>query len=240
VDTKEIHAIKPSDNGKLTEDIVRAVRSPGTSLSLTELSSLFRVSVSALSAARSGRTWASFEPATVWGVVTHTEGLPADAVPLKGFPGYYATRCGFIWSTRQTPCGRRLSGVPTTYGHLSVRPVDEHGVQRSILVHRLVLTAFRGAPPDGRPLCLHNDGDPTNNALDNLRWGSPSDNTQDSIRHGTLSNRKISPEDAVDIFTSDATSSDLAKRYGLTRAHVMDIRRGRRWQSATQGVANAE
>ena len=49
-------------------------------------------------------------------------------------------------------------------------------------VHRLVLEAFVGPAPDGMEAC-HNDGDPTNNRLDNLRWDTRSANNTDAVRH---------------------------------------------------------
>ena len=51
------------------------------------------------------------------------------------------------------------------------------------LVHRLVLTAFVGAPVSFDMQGCHRDGDRTNNALPNLRWGTQSDNWDDRRRH---------------------------------------------------------
>ena len=58
------------------------------------------------------------------------------------------------------------------------------GTGKTEYVHRLVLEAFVGPPPQGKPLALHWDDNPQNNALSNLRWGSYSDNAKDSIRNG--------------------------------------------------------
>jgi len=52
-------------------------------------------------------------------------------------------------------------------------------------VHAWVLSAFVGPAPPGTE-CLHADGDPSNNRLSNLRWGTPSENAADKRRHGTL------------------------------------------------------
>lgn len=52
-------------------------------------------------------------------------------------------------------------------------------------IHALVLTAFVGPKPEGME-CCHIDGNPLNNHVSNLRWGTHSDNMQDSIRHGTF------------------------------------------------------
>ena len=55
----------------------------------------------------------------------------------------------------------------------------------NVPIHRLVLMAFVGPCPEGME-CCHKDGNPENNRLDNLRWGTKSSNTKDSIRHGTF------------------------------------------------------
>ncbi|WP_040828884.1 NUMOD4 motif-containing HNH endonuclease [Nocardia jiangxiensis] len=58
-----------------------------------------------------------------------------------------------------------------------------NGRSRSYMVHRLVLLAFVGPPPPGTE-CCHFDGNPANNRLDNLRWGTRSENMRDRVRHG--------------------------------------------------------
>lgn len=50
-------------------------------------------------------------------------------------------------------------------------------------VHSLVLTAFVGPCPDGMEGC-HNDGDPANNRVTNLRWDTHTENMRDVLRHG--------------------------------------------------------
>lgn len=56
--------------------------------------------------------------------------------------------------------------------------------RKRFLIHTLVLEAFVGPRPEGA-VCCHIDGDPTNNHVTNLRWGSYSDNNHDLVRHGT-------------------------------------------------------
>lgn len=51
-------------------------------------------------------------------------------------------------------------------------------------VHRLVARAFlKGTYFDGA-LALHADGNPLNNNVENLSWGTHSDNLHDCVRHG--------------------------------------------------------
>ena len=55
-------------------------------------------------------------------------------------------------------------------------------------VHSLVLETFIGLCPDGME-CCHGNGNPADNHLQNLRWGTHSDNMQDMLRHGTNAKR---------------------------------------------------
>ena len=50
-------------------------------------------------------------------------------------------------------------------------------------VHRLVALAFLGDPPESGMVVCHNDGNPANNAVDNLRWGTRRDNVMDTWKH---------------------------------------------------------
>lgn len=53
---------------------------------------------------------------------------------------------------------------------------------KTFAVHRLVMITFVGPRPDGMETC-HNNGDPTDNRLANLRYDTPSSNIADRIRH---------------------------------------------------------
>lgn len=51
-------------------------------------------------------------------------------------------------------------------------------------VHRLVMAAFVGPCPDGIEVC-HNNGNPADNRLSNLRYGTHSENQLDQVKHKT-------------------------------------------------------
>ena len=57
-------------------------------------------------------------------------------------------------------------------------------------VHRLVLLAFVGERP-AHLVSRHLDGNPQNNALTNLVYGTESENVQDTLRHGRHPKRSI-------------------------------------------------
>lgn len=56
-------------------------------------------------------------------------------------------------------------------------------------IHSIVLLAFIGPRPDGMDI-RHLDGDPTNNRLANLKYGTKSENSFDAVRHGTHNNAR--------------------------------------------------
>lgn len=85
--------------------------------------------------------------------------------------------------TRRIPA-RVLSGKPNhSGGYAQVNLRMPEGVQH-VHVHHLVLTAFVGPRPEGAYGC-HNNGDPTDNRVENLRWDTPSGNRIDRVLHGT-------------------------------------------------------
>ena len=119
---------------------------------------------------------------------------------VPGFEGYYqVSSLGRVRSRDRLVPRKGLSRfiqskgslkkpvVSNAEGHLKVHLYRE-GRAYQKLVHRLVLEAFKGPPPPGKPFGLHGDGDPTNNNVSNLRWGNQSENLQDAILHGTWRN----------------------------------------------------
>jgi hypothetical protein len=57
------------------------------------------------------------------------------------------------------------------------------GAKKTFAVHRLVLEAFIGPCPEGKQVA-HQDGNPRNNCVMNLRWASAKENIDDRRRHG--------------------------------------------------------
>ncbi|AVL98916.1 hypothetical protein C6V83_00090 [Gordonia iterans] len=110
--------------------------------------------------------------------------------PIAGWEGYYeVSDHGQVRSVdRMIPDrnrrlrGRLLRPNRTSAGYLAVS-LSREGEVQARRIHRLVLEAFVGSG-DGLDAC-HEDGDPTNNRLDNLRWDTRSENIKDVVRHGT-------------------------------------------------------
>jgi len=114
-------------------------------------------------------------------------------LPVNGYEGaYQVSDLGRVRSLdRVTSHGHRRTGVilqpiamPKGYLVVNLWWANE---SRIWLVHRLVLIAFVGPEPFGME-ALHGDGDPTNNVLANLRWGTHAENQRDQVAHGTHAN----------------------------------------------------
>lgn len=87
-------------------------------------------------------------------------------------------------SRRMTLKARVLKTRSTDKGHRNVQ-LHHNGAVDVKYVHRLVLEAFVGPAPEGKPYALHRNGNPADNRLENLYWGSNADNMNDAVRHGT-------------------------------------------------------
>lgn len=85
---------------------------------------------------------------------------------------------GRLWTGRM----RKQQEHPRTK-HKMVT-ITGHGARRVAKVHQLVLESFVGPKPEGG-MCCHYDGDPGNNRLENLKWGTAYENWDDMKRHGT-------------------------------------------------------
>lgn len=59
-----------------------------------------------------------------------------------------------------------------------------NGQNKTYRIHQLILSTFIGPCPPGLEGC-HNNGDPLDNRLDNLRWDTHQNNMADRKAHGT-------------------------------------------------------
>lgn len=116
--------------------------------------------------------------------------------PISGYEGLYeVSDHGRVRRLDRIDCrGRRrparlLHGTCDgegyrIYGLTGRGTRDEPAKTTHLRGHALVLVAFRGPRPAGMEGC-HNNGDPADNRLENLRWDTRVANRQDAIRHGT-------------------------------------------------------
>jgi len=112
-------------------------------------------------------------------------------------------------------------------GHLSVVLNDP---RKSFGVNQLVMLAFAGEPPSGCCV-LHNNGDPADNRLSNLRYDTQSENVIDVFRQGRAW-KKLSAEDAEQIkfgLCCKISCRELGEMYGVTHQTISKIKNGVRF-----------
>lgn len=154
---------------------------------------------------------------------------------VPGYPGYAASIDGHI----RGPSGRTLSPMKNGSGHWYILCQRARGRKtRKLFVHRAVLLAFKGEPAEGLE-CCHNDGNPDNNHLDNLRWDTRMNNVLDRINHGTMpiphesQSTKLKPANIREIFRlhrDGESSRKIGDIFGTSHTTIQKIIRGERWK----------
>jgi DNA-binding NarL/FixJ family response regulator len=109
--------------------------------------------------------------------------------------------------------------------------------QKRTHMHRLIAEAFIGPPPFRMACVRHLDGNPRNNSISNLSWGTYKENEDDKFRHGThakrISNGKLTSDTmklARTMRNEGATTNDIAKEIGVSRPTISRFLNGRTWQ----------
>lgn len=171
---------------------------------------------------------------------------------VPGFPGYKVGSDGSVWTcktVRRLGYGKgTVGGFGTTWkrrktyttpcGHLGLHLwIGDESTYK--LVHRLVLEAFVGPCPTGME-CCHNDGNPANNNLTNLRWDTKQSNIADAVKHGVIcrgekhGRAKLTTEQVRRIreecTAGTASQQVIANKYGVTQMLVSKIFRRRVWR----------
>ena len=112
------------------------------------------------------------------------------------------------------------------------------GKKRNIWVHRAVCWAFNGAPPKGKPVVRHRDGNILNNTPQNLVWGTMAENSHDMIEHGTAMFGERNPvaklqnHEVLEIRERAAVGESLvgiAADYGVSRSAIQSIKDRTTW-----------
>jgi hypothetical protein len=162
---------------------------------------------------------------------------------LADHPGYRVGDDGKIWSSR-TPFSyevsewRELKQRKIKHGYRAVRMRAANGKGKNRLVHQIVLETFVGPRPKGMVAC-HKDGNPSNNALSNLRWDTYKANSADTIRHGRSNRGSRSPmaklteaniPEIKALHASGLTQLEIARRFLVDPSTISHVCTGWSWK----------
>jgi len=122
------------------------------------------------------------------------------------------------------------------YGYLGVH-LSREGYSKMHAIHRLVAEAFLGPCPEGLEVA-HNDGDPRNPRLENLRYTTRSDNNMDKVKHGTHQGgesnpaHKLTEDDVREIrkaLEAGESKMSQARRFNVSHKTIRNIANNLIW-----------
>lgn len=154
----------------------------------------------------------------------------SELAKVPSVPGYYINRSGEVFSVR------KLSTFVDRNGYARV----SSGRLRAA-VHSLLAKTFLPKPKQGQNEVRHLDGNPSNNSLENLAWGTRAENAQDMARHGTLKGEK-NPKakfseqqvlQVVELRAAGRPHKEIARETGVSRASIKAILAGQNWSHVT-------
>lgn len=168
--------------------------------------------------------------------------------PVPDWDGYECSNMGRVRSFKWPGPGRKFQVVRSREPRILKPETTSRGYQRVVLsefgkpawkasVHRLVLMAFDRMPKFGELAC-HNNGNPTDNRVGNLRWDSPQGNAADKPQHGThqrgerAGTAKLTAIQVAEINkmkSSGIAGQAVAEFYGVHKNTIYNIWNGKTW-----------
>lgn len=151
--------------------------------------------------------------------------------PVEGFDAYAVSdegRVARIARGRGTYPGRPVGSAGGSDGRYVRVTLWRGSIQYDRYVHRLVAAAFLGTCPDAHEV-NHKDGNPANNAVDNLEYVTSRENKEHAVRlrlvpSGLMHwNGRFKPEDIHAMRTLVAASFSqhyVAKLFGCAQTYV--------------------
>jgi hypothetical protein len=143
--------------------------------------------------------------------------------PIYGFPNYYVTDKGEVYSSHKKSYLKQLK---QNKGYLFVR-LRINNITKVKTVHRLVAKAYL-PNPKSKLQVNHINGDKTDNRLENLEWVSPKENINlyYSLNKKPSGHTKFIIDTYTGIFYNSI--AELAKLYNIKYPNLlMRIKRGK-------------
>jgi len=158
------------------------------------------------------------------------------------YPDYEVSDLGMVRSWKNGRWGRtEKPRVMKLYkdrkGYLSTFIRNEGEKSSKIRIHQIVLEMFSGPRPEGMVAC-HNDGNPSNNHMGNLRWDTVQSNMADKLKHGTAQkgenapNNRLKNQEIIEIRRLGGmglNTSLISKMFKVSKSHVRRVIRRTRW-----------
>lgn len=172
--------------------------------------------------------------------------------PIPGFAGCWISASGDVFTQR--PAGRSgadsgpvraLTPWMHEQGYRAVSLSTSAGKKMNVKIHRLVLLAWVGPPPSAKSVTRHLDGNPLNNDLANLTWGTYQENADDKTKHGKTpfgsrhANSKLEEHSVVEILRlrrEGISTQTIARAFDVSRSAIRKIIDGVAWKHVSREV----
>lgn len=111
-----------------------------------------------------------------------------------------------------------------------------NGTRFTKKLHRLIAIQFI-PNPSNLPQVNHINGNPLDNRLVNLEWGTQKDNVRHAFMTGLIpigeerKRRKLTESQAREILNSPLSPKDISLKYSISKSQAIDIKGGRSWKS---------
>lgn len=176
-----------------------------------------------------------------------SEEKPVEYRSVPGWVSYRVGDDGSVWSCHKNKHGppapwRMLKATADKHGYLYV-DLKSKGHRERKYIHTLVLEVFVGPRPEKADGCHDPDPTPTNNRLNNLKWGTRLENVRDAIRHGRWMRGSMTPlakisERQVPIIRElcnrypgkSGIQSFLARWFGVNTGAISEIHTRKTWR----------
>lgn len=171
------------------------------------------------------------------------------AVP--GYEGYYeASTQGRVRSVERVvmlvdrqmkprPCIYKSRVLKPHIGEISDRKIlprcqvvlSKDGKTRSVQVHRIIAETFL-PNPEGYETINHKDGDPMNNAVENLEWATRRENNRHAFRNNLIHTMKpVTMYDGDTPVVTFPSEAEACRRMGISQGKVgAAARAGRKYR----------
>ena len=166
---------------------------------------------------------------------------------IQNFPAYRISENGIVESCwtwgphypgmRQNPKWKRVQLKQNSKQYIPLNLCDAGGKRRRTYLHRLLAETFISPPPYPKACVRHLDGNPSNNAVSNLAWGTYVENENDKHRHGTwtarITNAKLTKQGMKTAFKmskNGITQNEIALKLSVSRPTISRLISGKTWR----------